>query len=72
MFELSRAYRLRGMAGFSELQQREFALQEHGFKAIKHQRFVGTGYFDAVQEIVSSGTASTVALAGSTETKQFH
>lgn len=72
MFELSRAYRNRGMAGFSELQQREFALQEHGFKAIKHQRFVGTGYFDAVQEIVSAGTASTVALAGSTETEQFH
>ncbi len=72
MFELSRAYRERGMAGFSQLQQREFALQEVGFKAIKHQRFVGTGYFDAVQDVVSSGKASTVALAGSTETQQFH
>lgn len=72
MFELSKAYVDRGMAGFSELQQREFALEKDGFKAIKHQAFVGTGYFDAVQNIVQQGQSSTVALAGSTEAEQFH
>ncbi|MEM8509306.1 MAG: isocitrate lyase [Bacteroidota bacterium] len=71
MFELSKAYKEKGMAGYSELQQREFALQDHGFKAVKHQGFVGTGYFDTVQNIVTSGTASTVAMKGSTETAQF-
>jgi len=71
MFELSKAYVERGMAGFSELQQREFALEKHGFKAIKHQSFVGTGYFDAVQSVVQQGHSSTMALAGSTETEQF-
>ena len=72
MFELARAYRQNGMAGYSELQQREFALQAYGFKAVKHQSFVGTGYFDAVQTTITAGTASTVAMAGSTETEQFH
>jgi isocitrate lyase len=72
MFELSSNYVERGMAGFSELQQREFALQSKGFKAVKHQAFVGTGYFDAVQNTVTSGTASTGALKGSTEEEQFH
>ncbi len=72
MFELSKAYVDRGMAGFSELQQREFALQSEGFKAVKHQSFVGTGYFDAVQTIVTSGLSSTNALKGSTEEEQFH
>ncbi|GLB49764.1 isocitrate lyase [Neptunitalea lumnitzerae] len=71
MFELSRAYKERGMAGYSELQEREFGLQKHGFKAVKHQGFVGTTYFDAVQNIVTSGTASTVAMKGSTEAAQF-
>ncbi|UOQ52832.1 isocitrate lyase [Hymenobacter cellulosivorans] len=71
MFELARAYRERGMAGYSELQEREFALQQHGFKAVKHQSFVGTGYFDAVQSVVSAGKASTSALVGSTEEAQF-
>ncbi len=71
MFELSKAYKEKGMAGYSELQEREFALQEHGFKAVKHQGFVGTGYFDTVQNIVTSGTASTIAMKGSTETAQF-
>ncbi len=71
MFELSKAYKERGMAGYSELQEREFALQDAGFKAVKHQGFVGTGYFDTVQNIVTSGTASTVAMKGSTETAQF-
>lgn len=72
MFELSKAYMERGMAGFSELQQREFALEAQGFKAVKHQAFVGTGYFDAVQNVVQQGNSSTVALKGSTETEQFH
>jgi isocitrate lyase len=72
MFELSKAYVDRGMAGFSELQQREFALEKDGFKAIKHQSFVGTGYFDAVQNVVQQGMSSTTALAGSTEAEQFH
>jgi isocitrate lyase len=72
MFELSLAYKERGMAGYSELQEREFALQSSGFKAIKHQAFVGTGYFDAVQNVVSGGISSTTALKGSTEEEQFH
>lgn len=71
MFELSKAYKERGMAGYSELQQREFALQSHGFAAIKHQTFVGTQYFDFVQNTVQQGGASTVAMAGSTEAAQF-
>lgn len=70
MFELSKAYKKNGMLGFSELQQREFALQDEGFRAIKHQTFVGTGYFDYVQNTVQNG-ASTVALKDSTETEQF-
>jgi isocitrate lyase len=71
MFELATAYKERGMAGYSELQQREFALQEKGFKAVKHQTFVGTGYFDAVQNAVMQGKSSTTALKGSTEEAQF-
>lgn len=72
MFELSKNYVERGMAGFSEMQQREFGMEKDGFKAIKHQSFVGTGYFDAVQNVVQQGKSSTTALAGSTETEQFH
>lgn len=72
MFELSLAYKERGMAGYSELQEREFALQDKGFKAVKHQTFVGTGYFDAVQNTIQQGASSTVAMSGSTETEQFH
>ncbi|PBQ30297.1 isocitrate lyase [Sphingobacteriaceae bacterium] len=71
MFELSKAYNKRGMAGFSELQQKEFALQEEGFRAVKHQSFVGTGYFDFVQNTVQQNS-STVAMKESTETEQFH
>lgn len=70
MFELSKAYKKNGMLGFSELQQREFAMQDEGFRAVKHQSFVGTGYFDYVQNTVQNG-ASTVALKDSTETEQF-
>lgn len=72
MFELALAYKERGMAGYSELQEREFALQAKGFRAVKHQSFVGTGYFDAVQTVVTAGNSSTTALAGSTEAEQFH
>lgn len=71
MFELALAYKARGMAGYSELQEREFALQSEGFKAIKHQSFVGTGYFDAVQNTIQQGRSSTTAMEGSTETEQF-
>ena len=72
MFELSAAYKSRGMAGFSELQQREFALQSKGFTALKHQSFVGTTYFDAVQNTIQQGNSSTTAMNGSTEVAQFH
>ena len=71
MFELSRAYKTRGMAGYSELQEREFSLQKDGFRAVKHQAFVGTSYFDAIQNTVTAGKSSTVAMAGSTEAEQF-
>ena len=71
MFELAKAYRERGMAGYSELQEREFALVKDGYQAVKHQAFVGTGYFDAVQNVVTSNQASTSALIGSTEEAQF-
>jgi isocitrate lyase len=72
MFELSMMYKEKGMAGFSQLQQKEFALQDHGFKAIKHQSFVGTGYFDVVQNVIQQGASSTVAMVNSTESAQFH
>ena len=73
MFELAREYKTLGMTAYSELQEAEFQSEkEHQYSAVKHQRFVGTGYFDAVQNVISSGTASTTALAGSTETEQFH
>ncbi|PWJ40080.1 isocitrate lyase [Sediminitomix flava] len=71
MFELSKAYNENGMLGYSKLQNREFELQKEGFKAVKHQGFVGTGYFDAVQNTVSNGTSSTTAMEGSTEVAQF-
>lgn len=71
MFELARDYNERGMAAYSELQQREFANEKYGYEATRHQREVGTGYFDEVAQVVSGGTASTTALAGSTEAEQF-
>ena len=71
MFEIALAYREKGMAGYSQLQQREFALQDVGFKAIKHQSFVGTQYFDYVQNTVQQGNSSTTAMNGSTEEAQF-
>ncbi len=72
MFEVSKAYKARGMAGYSELQEREFALQAAGFQAVRHQAFVGTQYFDFVQNTVQQGQSSTVAMNGSTEAEQFH
>ena len=72
MFELARGYRDRGMAAYSELQEAEFAAEPHGYTAVKHQREVGTGYFDAVAVALSGGKSSTTAMAGSTETEQFH
>jgi isocitrate lyase len=72
MFELARQYKQTGMAAYSALQEKEFASErEHGYEAAKHQRFVGTGYFDQVQQVISGGLASTMALAESTEAEQF-
>ena len=71
MFELALAYKRKGMAGYSELQEKEFALQAEGFRAVKHQNFVGTSYFDEVQNAVTAGLSSTVAMKNSTETAQF-
>ncbi len=72
MFELAKGYSQRGMGAYSEMQQREFAAQDSGFTAVRHQREVGTGYFDAVAMAISQGKSSTTAMAGSTETEQFH
>jgi isocitrate lyase len=72
MFALAKTYRERGMAAYASLQQGEFAFQARdGYEAVKHQRFVGTGYFDQVAQCVAGGRASTTALAGSTEEAQF-
>ncbi len=71
MFELARQYKDRGMAAYSELQQAEFSSEEFGYTATRHQREVGTGYFDEVATVVSGGTSSTTALKGSTEAEQF-
>ncbi len=71
MFRLARGYRERGMAAYSELQQAEFAAEAEGYTATRHQREVGTGYFDAVSMAITAGRSSTTALAGSTEDEQF-
>jgi isocitrate lyase len=71
MFELSRTYLKRGMAAYAAVQQGELAAEAHGYSATRHQREVGTGYFDTVAEVISGGTASTLALEGSTEQAQF-
>ena len=71
MFELARGYRDRGMAAYSELQSAEFAGEANGYTATRHQREVGTGYFDQVSQAVSGGLSSTLALEDSTETAQF-
>ena len=71
MFNLARAYKAEGMYAYSQLQQKEFADEKHGFRATKHQSFVGAGYFDAVQNTIMDGLSSTTALSGSTEEEQF-
>jgi isocitrate lyase len=71
MFELASQYRESGMAAYSQLQQAEFAAEKHGYTATRHQREVGTGYFDAVAEVISGGLSSTKALDDSTEKHQF-
>ncbi|PCI94387.1 MAG: isocitrate lyase [Flavobacteriales bacterium] len=72
MFELAKKYVKDGMAGYSKLQVKEFEMQKDGFKAVKHQEFVGVNYYDKVQEIITSGKTSTKAMEGSTEEEQFH
>jgi isocitrate lyase len=71
MFELARGYAAEGMTAYVELQEREFAMEEDGYSATRHQREVGAGYFDAVASAVSGGESSTLALEGSTEEAQF-
>lgn len=71
MFMLAHGYRDRGMAAYSELQQAEFEAEKYGYTATRHQREVGTGYFDEVSLVITGGQASTVALKGSTEEEQF-
>ncbi|MBY5807805.1 isocitrate lyase [Rhizobium leguminosarum] len=71
MYELARGYRHRQMSAYSELQQAEFAAEVNGYTATKHQREVGTGYFDAVSLAITGGRSSTTAMHGSTEHAQF-
>src|SRR5437660_7413980 len=73
MFELARHYATEGMAAYARLQEKEFQSAETaGYSAVRHQRFVGTGYFDEIAQTIANGQSSTVALAGSTETEQFY
>ncbi|MBA4542173.1 isocitrate lyase [Thermoactinomyces daqus] len=71
MFRLAKEYNREGMAAYSRLQQAEFALENEGYSATRHQREVGTGYFDEVSMVISGGTSSTTAMSGSTEEEQF-
>lgn len=71
MFELARGYKDQGMAAYSALQQAEFESEQYGYTATRHQREVGTGYFDEVAQVISGGNSSTTALEGSTEKEQF-
>jgi isocitrate lyase len=72
MFELARGYKSQQMSAYVKLQQAEFAAESAGYSATKHQREVGTGYFDEVAQVIAGGEASTLALVGSTEAAQFH
>jgi isocitrate lyase len=73
MFELARNYAKQGMAAYARLQQKEFeTAEQNGYTAVRHQRFVGTGYFDEVAQTIANGESSIVALEGSTEAEQFH
>ena len=71
MFDLAQGYSREGMSAYVRLQEQEFALEEFGYTATRHQREVGAGYFDAVLEAVTGGESSTLALKGSTEEAQF-
>ncbi len=72
MFELALGYRKTGMTAYARLQEAEFGREaDSGYHAVKHQRFVGTGYFDQVQQCIAGGVSSTTALSGSTEEAQF-
>ncbi|MEO0581416.1 MAG: isocitrate lyase [Bacteroidota bacterium] len=71
MFELASAYAQEGMYAYSQLQEAEFENEDKGYRATKHQSFVGTGYFDAIQNTITQGKASTVAMKDSTESAQF-
>jgi isocitrate lyase len=71
MFDLAEGYKDRGMAAYSELQQAEFDAEDRGYTATKHQREVGTGYFDEIKNVITGGEASTSAMKGSTEETQF-
>jgi isocitrate lyase len=72
MFDLAREYGKSGMTAYCQLQEEEFRQERvFGYEAVKHQKFVGTGYFDSLQQAITGGTASTTALAGSTEAEQF-
>lgn len=70
-FQLARGYAETGMTAYADLQEAEFTAREQGFRAVEHQAFVGTAYFDAVQEAITGGQASTLAMHGSTEAEQF-
>jgi len=70
-FQLARGYAETGMTAYADLQEAEFHAREQGFRAVEHQAFVGTAYFDAVQEAITGGQASTLAMHGSTEAEQF-
>ncbi len=72
MFELAKGYRERGMAAYSALQQEEFAAEQDGYEAVRHQEFVGVPYFDEITEIVTGGRSSSLGMKGSTEEEQFH
>ncbi|MDR3763365.1 MAG: isocitrate lyase [Acidobacteriota bacterium] len=72
VFDMAKGYKERAMTAYSELQQKEFAAEKDGYRAVKHQQFVGTGYFDDVSQVIAGGTSSTTALHGSTEQEQFH
>ena len=72
MFELAHGYKSEGMAAYSRLQEHEFEMErESGYSAVKHQSFVGAGYYDEIQNVITGGETSTAALAGSTEEEQF-
>jgi isocitrate lyase len=71
MFQLARDYKARGMTAYADLQSREFAAEPEGYRAVKHQEFVGVGYFDQITQVIMGGQSSTTALEGSTEKAQF-